>query len=75
MKLKTKIRLKNWINNLDIMIGDTEKEIEKRRASLPDAVAKREDIKELIKYIENNNLPDQVKRALDYCLSWNPFTK
>ena len=68
-------KLSNWIKSLDSQIGDTKEEIEKRRLSLPNVVSMRDDIKCLSEYLKNNDLPESVSRALDYCLSWNPFTK
>lgn len=69
------MRLKNWVKALDAQVGDTTEEIEKRRQQNANAVNIRRDISELIAYMNRNDLPDSVYRALEYCLKWNPFTK
>lgn len=67
--------IKNWIAALDKQIGDTETEINNRRQLNSKAVKMREDLYALIKYMDDNNLPDPVKRAMQSCLSWNPHAR
>jgi hypothetical protein len=75
MNSQTKEALITWIKNLDIQIGDTDAEIRKRREYNADAVKVRDDLDALIRYMQSNALPDEIYRALNYCLNWNPFTK
>jgi hypothetical protein len=65
-------RLAAWLGALDGQIGDTQAEIDKRRESNSAAVEVRDDLLALIHYVETKSLPENVTRALERCLSWNP---
>jgi len=65
-------RLAAWLGALDEQIGDTQAEIDKRRESNSAAVEVRDDLLALIHYVEAKGLPENVARALERCLSWNP---
>lgn len=70
-----KTLLKNWKASLDAQIGDTNTEIEKRRLQNSEAVAVRDDLAALIEWMDSNDLPEPVSRAIARALSWNPHTK
>ena len=65
-------RIEKWVSSLDELIGDTEEEIVKRREENKNAVQVREDLKELMLFIQNGRLTPGVKRALEHCVQWNP---
>lgn len=67
--------LDNWIAALDRQIGDREEQIRARREANANAVRVRDDVTALEEYLESNNPPPEVKRALELCLSWNPFCR
>lgn len=67
--------LNNWKAALDAQIGDTNAEIEKRMNQNAEAVIVREDLAALIEWLDRNNLPEPVSRAIGRALSWSPFTK
>jgi len=60
---------------LDKQVGDTEAEINSRRQLNAEAVKTRDDLNALIMYMGDNDIPEPVKRAIQRCLSWNPYTK
>ncbi|MDD5370516.1 MAG: hypothetical protein PHQ40_15645 [Anaerolineaceae bacterium] len=67
-----KMLLNTWISNLDKQIGDTTAEIETRKGENAATVHVREELKALVAYIKDNDLPVPVKNALTRCLEWNP---
>jgi hypothetical protein len=67
--------LKTWISKLDSQVGDTEAEISKRRSENIHAVQVRDDLTDLVQYMEGNDLPESVYRAISMCISWNPYAK
>lgn len=75
MKNKIKISLHNWILSLNSLIGDTTREINKRKESNLGASYLRDDLKSLLEYMEKNDLPENVYRALNHCFEWNPHAK
>lgn len=72
---KIQAQLGAWILSLDKQIGDTEKEIEKRRQDEHHAVSFRDDLRELMSYLSTHELPAGAQRALLSCLAWNPHAK
>jgi hypothetical protein len=64
--------LNNWLSALNKQIGDTEEEIENRRQANIGAVKIRDDLLELIEYLNHNELPRAVERAIRSSLNWNP---
>lgn len=66
--------LSTWVSALDSQIGDTDAEIARRRESQSTAVLIRDDLRALIKYMDEIPMPEPARRALGHCLSWNPHT-
>jgi len=75
MNTQTQEFLSRWSSALDSQIGDTQSEIDKRLEANMAAVNVRNDLKCLIAYLESHEIPDGAYRAINYCLSWNPFAK
>ena len=65
--------LKNWVKSLDKQIGDTEEEIKNRRENNAHAVSVRDDVTALLRYLDEHDLPDDVRRGIEACLKWNPY--
>ncbi len=63
-----KMLLNTWISNLDKQIGDATAEIETRNSENAATVHVREELKALVAYIKDNDLPVPVKNALTRCL-------
>ena len=62
----------SWISALNKSIIDTEKEIQTRGEENYKKVNVKDDLIELVKYIDEHQLPDAVKRGIENCLKWNP---
>ena len=67
--------LKNWVNNLDTQIVDTEEKINTRRKNKANAISVRNDITAILSYLDDHDLPDDVRRGIEACLKWNPFCR
>ena len=67
--------LKNLVNNMDKQIGDTEERIKTMRKHNANVISVRDDVTAILSYLDEHDLPDDVRRGIEACLKWNPFCK
>lgn len=65
--------LNNWILELNKQVNTSNLKIEELRQGNSKPLQMIRDLEELKSYMEAGNIPDGVKRSIEYCLKWNPF--